>query len=226
MVQKRLIRAANRLGKPVITATQMLESMTQNPRPTRAEVTDVANAILDGTDCVMLSAESAIGAYPVEAVTLLCKIAAATEPHRSRPAVADVLGDPTRAAEDVSLRDVIAHSVAHAVRQVRPAMILVPTLTGAAARSIARFDLPVWIVAVTPGQAIARELQFSYGVFAEQAELPRDWSAFARQWRALHGLSGERVLLSGGPAEQHPSLGYRMEILELGGAPGQAPGVG
>jgi pyruvate kinase len=226
MAQKRLIRAANRLGKPVITATQMLESMTQNPRPTRAEVTDVANAILDGTDCVMLSGESAIGAYPVQAVTLLGKIAAATEPHRSRAAVVDLLEGPIAVAEDASLRDVIAQSVAHAVRQVRPAMALVPTLTGAAARSIARFDLPVWIVAVTPREATARELQFSYGVYAEHAELPRDWAAFARQWLALHELSGERVLLSGNPSEQHPTLGYRMEILELGVVPGQALRLG
>ena len=82
VVQKRLMRQANLLGKPVITATQMLESMTENRRPTRAESTDVANAILDGTDCVMLSAESAMGKYPVDAVAMLAKIAEATEPHR------------------------------------------------------------------------------------------------------------------------------------------------
>src|SRR5262249_20099974 len=84
VLQKSLMRKAVQAGKPVITATQMLESMTQSRQPTRAEATDVANAILDGTDCVMLSAESATGMYPVESIATLGRIAAATEPHRSR----------------------------------------------------------------------------------------------------------------------------------------------
>ncbi len=83
VVQKRLMRLANMRAKPVITATQMLESMTDNRRPTRAEATDVANAILDGTDCVMLSGESAMGKYPVDAVAMLAKIAASVETHRA-----------------------------------------------------------------------------------------------------------------------------------------------
>jgi len=110
ILQKRLIRKANRLGKPVITATQMLESMTSNPRPTRAESTDVANAILDGTDCVMLSEESAMGAYPVKAVAMLARIANSVEPSLSPHIVKRRLKlDAHQTAS--SLKDLIALSV-------------------------------------------------------------------------------------------------------------------
>jgi len=106
MDQKKLIHMANIKGKPVITATQMLESMTRNRRPTRAESTDVANAILDGTDCVMLSGESAVGNYPVESVEMLVKIAAATEPSRPSYKAREILREYNR-KDDVSVRDLL-----------------------------------------------------------------------------------------------------------------------
>ena len=110
LVQKTIMRKANLLGKPVITATQMLESMTASRRPTRAEATDAANAILDGTDCVMLSGESAIGRYPVEATAMLARIAAATEPALSGYAVADLLSSQRR-EDALRLTDLISMSV-------------------------------------------------------------------------------------------------------------------
>ena len=148
VVQKRLMRLANKRAKPVITATQMLESMTLNRRPTRAEATDVANAILDGTDCVMLSGESAMGNYPVDAVEMLVKIAAAIEPQRPAIKVEDMfkgveLKDRIRPAQ------LIALGVETSLDYVTPAAVFVPTHSGTTARRITSFRLPVWIVAVS-----------------------------------------------------------------------------
>ncbi|MGC8602478.1 MAG: pyruvate kinase, partial [Desulfomonilaceae bacterium] len=109
LVQKEIMAKANILGKPVITATQMLESMTSNRRPTRAESTDVANAILDGTDCVMLSAESATGSYPVDAVATLARIAAVTETYRCSRPIGHFLAMP-EIDEKLNIRDLIAVS--------------------------------------------------------------------------------------------------------------------
>ena len=125
VVQKRLVRQANTLGKPVITATQMLESMTGNRRPTRAEATDVANAILDGTDCVMLSEESAMGKYPVDAVAMLAKIAAAIEPARLSFPVREALKECDHGCV-LKLSDLVALSVETALEHSSPAMVIVP----------------------------------------------------------------------------------------------------
>ena len=163
VLQKSLMRKAMRAGKPVITATQMLESMTHSRQPTRAEATDVTNAILDGTDCVMLSAESASGMYPVESVATLARIAAATEPHRARFELWERMKTlPQEVHPD--LYDLVCHRGrgGHGVR--RAAAVVVPTGSGRMARSIARFRLPVWIAAVTPSERVARQLHFSYGV--------------------------------------------------------------
>ncbi len=130
VIQKDLISRAGRVGKPVITATQMLESMTASRLPTRAESTDVANAILDGTDCIMLSGESAMGKYPEEAVAMLAKIAAYTERHRpSRLPSKAIAGDrqPTSPAE------AMASVVENALSTVPCAAVFVPTRTGTTA---------------------------------------------------------------------------------------------
>jgi len=215
IVQKHLISTANVSAKPVITATQMLESMVEDRRPTRAEATDVANAILDGTDAVMLSAESAMGAWPVEAVAMLARIAAETEPHRSRAGQREALQTYGRGLP-LSNVDLIAMAVTRTFELAEPVAVIVPTISGATARSIARFRLPVWTIAASPHEATCRALQFSYGVRAVHlAEPPDDWSAFARAFQAEHGIAGRIALLIEGPSARNPQANNRMEIIDL-----------
>ncbi|NMC75217.1 MAG: pyruvate kinase [Geobacteraceae bacterium] len=215
VIQKRLVRLANMRGKPVITATQMLESMTGNSRPTRAEATDVANAILDGTDCVMLSAESAMGSYPVESTAMLSRIAAAIEPHRPVLTVSEMF-------KGVELKGtlrpshLIALGVETSLEYVTPAAVFVPTRSGATARRIASFRLPVWIAAVSSQETTCRQLQFTSGVFPiHETEHPEDWKPFVERWLSEQGLSGDLVLLTEGPSTKHPDANYRMEVLEM-----------
>jgi pyruvate kinase len=156
LIQKRIIRACNAAGKPVITATQMLESMISNPRPTRAETSDVANAILDGTDAIMLSGETAAGDYPIEAVRLMVRVAA------------DIEGDPQlwpqsfqRLTETGSYRwlpDAIGQAACRVAEMVGAAAILAFTQTGSTAALVAKYrpELPVY--AVTPTQSVRRRM--------------------------------------------------------------------
>ena len=215
LAQKYLIREANLAGKPVITATEMLESMTWRRRPTRAEVNDVANAVLDGTDAEMLSGESATGKYPVESVEMLARIASTMESFRSAPWVRD----QARGAgpgEGGSLADVIAASVDAMVERVSAAAVVVPTRSGETVRQIARFRLPVWIVAVCDQESICQQLRLSYGVNpVYEPNPPDDWTAFARQWARDHGASGRSVVLAAGPSPRHPDASHRIEIIEI-----------
>jgi len=215
VVQKDLMRRANMRAKPVITATQMLESMTTNRRPTRAEATDVANAILDGTDCVMLSGESAMGGYPVDAVAMLAKISAAIEPHRHQVTVKDMF-------QGLDLRGklrpahLIAVGVEASLEYASPAAVFVPTRSGATARTIARFRPPVWIVAVSSQKSTCQTLQFSYGVHpVHEEEHPENWNAYVKKWLKAHKVEGNLVVLTEGPSTKHPETNNRMELIEL-----------
>lgn len=221
LVQKQLMAKANRMGKPVITATHMLESMVGQRRPTRAEATDVANAILDGTDCVMLSGESAVGRYPVEAVAMLARIAAAVEGQRPLRRHFDDFLPPGASPGAV---DLIAVSLWHMVERAHPAAVIVPTRSGATARNVARIRLPVWITAFSPSEASCRELQFSYGVYPVKVEqdLP-DWDAYARAWLRGQGLTEGLALLVQGPSEQSPRANHQLQVLELDGGPACGP---
>jgi pyruvate kinase len=163
VVQKQLLRLAGELARPAITATQMLDSMVASSRPTRAEVTDVANAILDGTDAVMLSQETAVGAYPVEAVAMLAAIAERTE--RELPY--------ERWNEERVRRDerdpayTIAHSACEAARDLDLAALLVPTLSGRSARLISAHRPNVPIYALSPGKETVRRCALMWGVEAD-----------------------------------------------------------
>jgi pyruvate kinase len=220
LVQKRLMGLANSDWKPVITATQMLESMTANSRPTRAEATDVANAILDGTDCVMLSGESAIGLYPVEATAMLARIAAVTEPALTSRYLSSPL-KPSRRRDRLSLTDLIATSVRTTVDRVTPAAVFVPTRTGATARSITRFRLPVWIVAVSSQESTCQRLQFSWGIHTIcETNHPEDWRDYIGRWLRSQGMDGRLAVVTEGPSAKHPESNHRMEIVDLRGTKG------
>jgi pyruvate kinase len=215
VVQKDLMRRANMRAKPVITATQMLESMTTNKRPTRAEATDVSNAIINGTDCVMLSGESAMGNYPVESVMMLAKIAVAVEPERHQIPVKEMFpGIDLRGK--IKPEQLIAGSVEATLEYVTPAAVFVPTRTGATARSIGRFRLPVWIIAVSSREATCQNLQFSYGVFpVHEQDHPENWKPYVEGWLEHHGIQGDIVVLTEGPSTKHPDANHRMEIIDL-----------
>jgi len=215
VTQKRLMRLANRKCKPVITATQMLESMITNRLPTRAEATDVANAIFDGTDAVMLSGESAVGRHPVDAVAMLTKIAAAAESHRADFGTV-CAGAVMAADENIQAEELIAASVEATIHRITPATVIVPTHSGGTARSIARFKLPVWITAVSSQEKTCQDLMFSYGVFPVfENEHPDRWKEWCRRWRERQQLVGRYIVLTEGPSRRHPDRNNRMEIIDL-----------
>jgi len=212
VVQKMLIAKANVAGKPVITATQMLESMTANRLPTRAECTDVANAILDGTDCVMLSGECAMGKYPVESVEMLAKIARATENSRRESNRIDwVEQAPTTAAEATGL------VVQHALRTVPCGAVFVPSISGNTSRMISRFKPGVLIVAIGENSAVTHGLQFSFGVEPILVHsLPDDWREFANIWLREQELDARIALLVAAASPKQPTANHRIEFMRCG----------
>lgn len=160
MVQKDLIRKCNKLGKPVITATQMLDSMQRNPRATRAEASDVANAIYDGTDAVMLSGETAAGQYPEEAAKTMRNIAVSAEAAQDYK---KLLSDRTKLVE-TSLVNAIGVSVAHTALNLNVKAIVAATESGSTARTISKYRPHSDIIAVTPSEKTARQCAIVWGV--------------------------------------------------------------
>ncbi len=213
MAQKQLLRIAGRLARPSITATQMLDSMVNSPRPTRAEVADVANAILDGTDAVMLSQETAIGAYPVEAVTMMASVAERTEhglPYR--------IWNEERVRRDA--RDpayTVAYSACAAARDLHLAALVVPTLSGRSARLISAHRPQVPILALSPGKETVRRCSLMWGVQAgsmRRHEITEALIADAAQRVVELGWvkSGARVGITAGLPSGRPGTTSLVQI--------------
>jgi pyruvate kinase len=159
IIQKHIIRRATEWRKPVITATQMLESMIENPRPTRAEASDVANAIFDGTDAVMLSAETASGKYPREAVAMMAKIIGETEAH-----MADETPHRRRDLRRLSISETICESIAHAAQDLDMRAIAVYTETGTTARLISKYRPDAEIYGFSYIPAVCNRMNLLWGV--------------------------------------------------------------
>jgi len=205
-VQKKIIRKCNQAYKPVITATQMLDSMIRNPRPTRAEVNDVANAIYDGTDCIMLSGETAAGKYPIEAVTTMSDIAKETERYMS---------DSHEYNDRGGVRNVNAatgYAAVEMAERVGASCIIAPTHTGRTARLISRFRPKLPIYAMSPSRHAARKTCFMWGVFSYQTT--EQGSLNATIYNALQVAkendlvsSGDLVVVTAGDPQTSPRQG-------------------
>ena len=165
-IQKELIRKCNQACKPVITATQMLDSMIRNPRPTRAEVGDVANAVYDGTDVVMLSGETAMGKYPVEAVRMMAKIAETTEAHLDYSNLQKL--NKKQRKKDISMA--VGFASVSTAEILKASCLVVPTMTGYTARMISSLRPKTPIYAISPSEQAVRRMQLYWGVYAMPGE--------------------------------------------------------
>lgn len=172
VLQKKIIAAARRAGKPVIVATQMLESMIEQPRPTRAEATDVANAVLDGADALMLSGETAVGRFPVEVITTMAGIIQEAEAYARASSAANPAaalpgspGPPPRQGElPLEVPDLVSAAAVHAASQLGVSLIVAFSLGGSTARLVARYRPAASIIAFTPDPRVARQAQLVWGV--------------------------------------------------------------
>ncbi|HEU5262348.1 MAG TPA: pyruvate kinase [Gemmatimonadales bacterium] len=205
VVQKRLIREANQHGKPVITATQMLESMVHHPRPTRAEASDVANAILDGTDAVMLSAETAVGEYAVDSVRAMDRIIREMERHSLGAGAGRGGRDDRRlgAEYEVSVEDAIALGTSAVARMLRTPLIVTLTKGGFTARKVAALRPPVPILAVTTEPVTYRQLALVWGVTPVLVDRVPGYDAMLTVVRDLilkrgYARAGDRIVMTAG----------------------------
>lgn len=201
-LQKWLIQKCNDCYKPVITATQMLDSMMRNPRPTRAEVTDVANAVYDGTDAVMLSGETAQGKYPLEALQMMVQIVENTEKHLDY----ETLLQKAQKNQDKSISTAIGYSAVAAAASLNAKCIITPTATGATARVVSKFRPEAMIVGVSPNDESLRRMQIYRGVYPIKSVPYASTEAIcdgAMELAKKHGLVEEKdiaIVIAGIPS--------------------------
>ncbi|NOX62786.1 MAG: pyruvate kinase [Chloroflexi bacterium] len=212
LVQKRIIHLCNRAGRPVITATQMLDSMIRNPRPTRAEASDVANAVLDGTDAVMLSGETAVGKYPVRAVETMARIIGKAEselpPH---PEHEEIVARYNYAAQ------ALAHAAGDLASRLGAAAIIAPTISGYTARQLSRYRPGIPVIAITPSPMVRRQLNLHWGVlplFAPRRASTDDVIEDAVRVALDHDVvkEGDLVVVMAGAAGSAPGTANLLKV--------------
>lgn len=216
IIQKKIIRRARQSGKPVITATQMLRSMVSSPRPTRAEAADVANAIFDGTDALMLSEETAMGTYPIEAVEIMNRIARATESYLKETDFIDESMPELLPMTPSS----ISRAVCRMAEDLHAAAIVAGTSSGSTARLVARFRPACPVIGLTPNTNTQRQLTISWGVipalvapFSDTEQMFR----LAESWVSDQGLArkGDRVIVTAGVPVGIPGTTNLVKVIEI-----------
>lgn len=227
LVQKELIRKCNDKGKPVITATQMLDSMQRNPRPTRAEASDVANAIFDGTDAIMLSGETAAGLYPVEAVQTMHKIALKAETAMNH---ADILHARSKSSK-LTVTDAISQSVSHTAYNLNISAIIAPTESGHTARMISKYRPEAAVIAVTSSEVVCRRMSLVWGVtpqLSTEAKSTDELLDIAVDASLKSGLvsHGDLVLITAGVPVGETGTTNLMKVHVVGDVIAKGQGIG
>ncbi|MEH7612147.1 pyruvate kinase [Gottfriedia acidiceleris] len=227
IVQKLLIKKCNNLGKPVITATQMLDSMQRNPRPTRAEASDVANAILDGTDAIMLSGETAAGSYPIESVSMMNSIALRIE----KSLQYEELFKKRQRENKGTITDAIGQSVAATALNLKVAAIIAPTESGHTAKMISKYRPKAPILAITSDIRICRRLTLVWGVQTEYRERANSTDemlqhAMEAAQDAKFVSNGDTVIITAGLPIGETGMTNMMKIHVVGDVIAQGQGIG
>ncbi len=227
LIQKRFIRRCNRAGKLVITATQMLDSMIRRPRPTRAEASDVANAIFDGTDAVMLSGETAVGRYPVESVTTLSRIARRTEQELEYKQILQFF----ETTMEKSITDAISYATCHTAQELNAAAIITSTQSGYTARMVSKYRPQAPIIAVTPSRRVAAGLKLVWGVYpvlCPPTQTTDEMFGAAIQASLREGLirEGDLVVITAGVPVGVPGTTNLLRVETVGEAMVKGTGIG